>query len=151
MTDPDALREKVAILRKHGALADDLAGLLPEDAREAFYTLTSMYSHRGDGIPTQFIYPTEVRAAASVLAARIAELQARIERLKGALEFIADTPDPGEEKERTATFYRVHAAMLKQVAAKAIGRQTVSQEALDWAESVYAEIEAARAALGRGE
>src|SRR5690606_18458136 len=55
-------------------------------------------------------------------------------RLRGALAFIADTPDPGEEKERSATFYRIHAGMLKQVAAKGLGRETVSQEAMDWAE-----------------
>lgn len=54
-----------------------------------------------------------------------------------ALEFIADLPDPGAEKDRSATFYRVHAAMLKQVAAKALGRQIVSQESLDWAEEWF--------------
>lgn len=57
--------------------------------------------------------------------------------LRTALENIADLPDPGAEQERTATFYRIHIAMLKQIAAKALGRQIVSQEALDWAEEWF--------------
>lgn len=64
-----------------------------------------------------------------------------------ALEFIADLPDPGEEQERSATFYRIHAAQLKQVAAKALGRQIVSQEALDWAaaSAISGEVEMTQA------
>ena len=68
------------------------------------------------------------------------------EAMREALEFIADAPDPGASKERSATFYRVHAAMLKQAAAKALGRETVSQEAFDWAEE-WANSEEGRAAL----
>ena len=56
----------------------------------------------------------------------------RIEALEKALEMIADLPDPGEEKERTSTFYRIHIGALKQIAAKAIGRQVVSDAALEW-------------------
>ncbi len=80
--------------------------------------------------------------------------EARIAVLEGALEFIADSPDPGEEKERSATFYRIHAAMLKQAAAKALGRQTVSDEAMQWAEEWWNSAEgiAARSTLqGDGE
>ena len=57
--------------------------------------------------------------------------------LRRALEDIADLPDPGAEQERTATFYRIHIAMLKQIAAKGLGRQIVSQEAFDWAEEWF--------------
>lgn len=62
-----------------------------------------------------------------------ARLQARVEELERAHQFIADMPDPGEEKDRTALFYRIHAAQLKQISAKALGRETVSPEAMEWA------------------
>jgi hypothetical protein len=78
------------------------------------------------------------------------ERDEEVARLREALEFLADLPDPGAENERSATFYRVHAANLKQIAAKALGRQTVSDEALAWAESAMPEIEAFRTALGEG-
>lgn len=55
-------------LRKHGVMPNELAALLPADALNGFYHLTSMYSHRGDGIPTQFTYPQEIRDAAIALA-----------------------------------------------------------------------------------
>ena len=60
---------------------------------------------------------------------------AQIAELVEALEVIADIPDPGEGQERSATFYRIHAAMIKQIAANALGRKTVSDEAMQWAEN----------------
>lgn len=62
------LRNELAILAKHGVMSDELAARLPADARGAWYQLTSMVSHRGDGIPTQFSYPAEVREGAKALA-----------------------------------------------------------------------------------
>jgi hypothetical protein len=64
---PADVREALAVLDKHGVLSDELADRLPEDARNAWHHLTSMYSHRGDGIPTQYTYPPEVRDAAKAL------------------------------------------------------------------------------------
>jgi hypothetical protein len=79
MTDPDPdTKQLIERLRKHGVMPDELAALLPDDARDAFYHLTSMYSHRGDGIPTQFTYPKEARDAAVALA--VAALQQPDER-----------------------------------------------------------------------
>lgn len=69
--------------------------------------------------------------AADILRSRP---DAGAEAMRSALEFIADAPDPGAEQERSATFYRLHAGMLKQVAAKALGRETVSPEAMAWAD-----------------
>jgi len=57
----------LSILETHGALSLRLAASLPEPARQAWHHLTSMYSHRGDGIPTQYLYPQEVRDAAKEL------------------------------------------------------------------------------------
>lgn len=98
------------------------------------------------------VWAAEVDGEFNVLQiarAVIATTGARVAKLEAALAFIADMPDPGHEKERSADFYRIHAAQLKQVAAKAIGRETVSQEAMDWAETQASEIAAARAALDR--
>lgn len=85
--------------------------------------------------------------------ATIAGLERKLVGLEGHLEFIADMPDPSEEQERSATYYRVHLACLKQVAAKALGRQTVSQEAMDaalvWWNSDEA-VEARRKWKGEG-
>lgn len=74
-TTRDAAEADLDILRKHNVLSDRLAALLPEDAREAWYHLTSMYSHRGDGILTQYTYPSEVAEAAKALV--LAALKAR--------------------------------------------------------------------------
>jgi len=74
-----------------------------------------------------------VQAFATHRHTSTAASEARIAELEGALAFIADAPDPGADKERSAMFYRVHAAMLKQIAAKALGRQIVSAEAMEWA------------------
>lgn len=72
-------------------------------------------------------------------------LEARVKELEETLEFIADFPDPGQEQERSATFYRVHAAFIKQIAAKAIGRKVVSDEAMKWAEDWWNSEEAKEA------
>lgn len=53
------------------------------------------------------------------------------EAMRQALELIADMPDPGEKRDRSASYYRIHAAMLKQVAARALGRETVSPKAME--------------------
>ena len=47
--------------------------------------LTTMYSHRGDGIPTQYVNPDGPEAAH-----HIAAQDAEIARLREALEFLAD-------------------------------------------------------------
>ncbi|MGX7895512.1 hypothetical protein [Tsuneonella sp. HG222] len=62
-----ALVDGLAMLERHGILPDALAARLPEDAQQAWYLLTSMYSHRGDGIPTQYTYPQVIRDAAKAL------------------------------------------------------------------------------------
>lgn len=115
------------------------------------------------GIPTQFMFDKRIRDAAQLrLAAAkqalaavtpddltglgersaevVRELIGAIEALaaknaqwREALEFISGLPDPGADRERSSTFYRAHAAQLKQIAAKALGKQTMSQEVLDWA------------------
>lgn len=64
---PAGVERDIEFLRKQGALSDALAARLPKAAREAWYHLTSMYSHRGDGIPTQYTYPEEARNAAVAL------------------------------------------------------------------------------------
>lgn len=69
-------------------------------------------------------------------------------RMRKALEFIAEMPDPGEEKERTALFYRMYAGMLQKVAAKGLGRQVVSDEAMAWAKD-WVESEEGQKALGK--
>ena len=96
---------------------------------------------------------THVKNRLAALEAELDAGEARVVRLEEHLTCIADLPDPGEETERSATFYRIHIGHLKQIAAKGLGRQTVSDEAMAWACSpeVIAEIEAARAALAKQE
>jgi hypothetical protein len=81
--------------------------------------------------------PNLSRALWAALAAdekkRADDAEAQLAEAREALGFIADMDDPGSEKERSATFYRIHAAMLKQAAAKALGRKVVSDEAMKWA------------------
>ena len=45
-----------------------------------------------------------------------------------ALEVIAGTPDPGMLEDRPASFYRIHAEMLKKIARIALGHPPVSPE-----------------------
>lgn len=45
-----------------------------------------------------------------------------------ALEVISDTPDPGMLEDRSASYYRIHAGMLKQIASVGLGRPPVSAE-----------------------
>lgn len=50
---------------------------------EAFNHFQSMYSHRGDGIPTQDCFDAKTKDAAQVLMARIAALEAVVEEVFG--------------------------------------------------------------------
>ena len=59
---------------------EDMAALMSDIVER----LLTMYSHRGDGLPTQYINPDGPEAAESITA-----LRAEAERLREALEKIA--------------------------------------------------------------
>lgn len=75
---PDAV-ERVAPCPTCGQYSHSLG----EDATTAaFNHFQSMFSHRGDGIPTQYCYDEQARDAAQVLMSALRQGQERIERLE---------------------------------------------------------------------
>jgi hypothetical protein len=87
-------QENIAQSNLDLALANDPRSATPLQASEAFLELTSMFSHRGDGIPTQYVHSPKVADAAQVLwLALITALRDReqaraeaIEPLVGAID-----------------------------------------------------------------
>lgn len=64
-----ATADELAMAERNLALglANDHRTATPEQASEAFLALTSMQSHRGDGIPTQYVHGSEVAGHARVM------------------------------------------------------------------------------------
>jgi hypothetical protein len=92
--DLTGLTADLEALELHGELSDALADRLAPAPLAAFYHLTS-YSHRGDDVPTQYVYPVEVRRAAVSLALAVLTASGNEQVLREALErcqnFIANT------------------------------------------------------------
>lgn len=70
-------REGVAAENLRLALENGYPSATPLEASKVMMELTSMYSHRGDGIPTRYVHGSEVAAAARTMwSALIAALRA---------------------------------------------------------------------------